>query len=116
MINLLQGAFVNLTGLKPLILKNASPNDFSIASGAMDFFLHLVLCCCFEYIPSVCYELPVFHPNDYLYKNYSHFGETKNVMSEILAKGCSFIKRDDISFDNKLEYISIVHGEKIKKT
>jgi len=87
----------------------------------MDFVLHIACTFCFGYINTVCYEFPVLLPNEYLFKNYSHLGDSKseiflNAMVEIISRVCSLPRREEISFDNKLEYISIIHGEKIKNT
>lgn len=115
------GAFVNLTGLKPFVIKNLYDTDFNIACGAMDFVLHFSIVFCFEYIQTVCYEFPVFQPNEYLFENFGHLGDSKqaifsSALSEIMSKTCSLEKFPQISYDNKLEYLSLIHGKQVKNT
>ncbi len=72
------------------------------------------------YIVINTYSLPVFKPNEYLFKNWSSLGKDEaEIYAEALRKSMSEISGiplSESSFETKLEYISHMKKKIVKNT
>ena len=86
----------------------------------MDTLIHMCLTFSFLYTEITAYDLPVFAPNDYLYKNFAYLGKDK---AKIYAEAIRLIWSEilncpigDGNLEIKLEYKSKIKGKIIKDT
>jgi 1-acyl-sn-glycerol-3-phosphate acyltransferase len=110
------GAFQSILPVKPYILKNET-DGFSINVGGARLGDHILISFCHLYHDIVVYKLPIIKPTSYYYK---HYGEEKweiyaEVVRDIYCEIGGFEKSDK-TFRDTLEYISQIHGTKIKNT
>ena len=115
-----RGAFMSLLPVKPRIEMIDHNEEFELATGALPMHLHMVYACCFLYLPVTFIDMPVIEPTEYMYEKYKEFGNekwmvymevTRRIMSEV-----SGLKLSNVSFPEKLEYISAITGKKVKNT
>lgn len=115
------GAFYSLFPTKS-VLFNQKPykTSFPIGTSAMDIPLHMALSFTFFYNEIDAFELPVFAPTDYLYKHFSHLGDSKyHIYKEAVRLVWSEIIQCPLNsggLDMKLEYKSKIKGKLIKDT
>jgi len=65
-------------------------------------------------------DLPVIEPTEYMYENYKEFGKEKwmvymEVCKRIMAEIAGLQLSESI-FPEKLEYLSLIKGKKVKNT
>ena len=120
LIKFKRGAFMTLLPLKPMVELVDQTSEFSLATGALPMHLHMVLACCYFWNNDTFLDLPIIKPTDYMYEKYGKKDEehwmtymkiTKSIMAE-----CGGLKESEDSFEQKLEYLSIIKGKKVKNT
>jgi hypothetical protein len=86
----------------------------------MNLLLHMLITMTFPYLRLTAYSLPVFKPNDYLYKNWSSLGKDEaDIFAEAMRRSMSEISGlpiSDSSFETKLEYVSHLKKKIVKNT
>jgi lysophosphatidylcholine acyltransferase/lyso-PAF acetyltransferase len=113
------GAFHGLLPVKPYILKN--PTDgFSINVGSAKLVDHIIMSLCYLYHDIEVYKLPIIKPTSYMYENYNHYGQDKweiyaEVVRDIYCEIGGFEKSEK-TFRDTLDYVSTMHGVKVKNT
>ena len=101
--------------------KSNEGGEFNMAASATNTYVHMLLSFCYLYHSNfTCVDLPVFTPNEYLFKNYSHLGKSE---SDIYTEACRRVMSEIGNFElrnedylKKLEYISKVLGKTVKST
>ena len=120
LIKFKRGAFMTLLPLKPMVELVDQNAECTLATGALPMHLHMVLVCCYLWNNVTFLDLPIIKPTAFMYKNYAKDNEenwhtymnvTKNIMAE-----CSGLKETEDSFEQKLEYLSLIKGKKVKNT
>jgi 1-acyl-sn-glycerol-3-phosphate acyltransferase len=114
-----KGAFHSLTPIKPFIMK-VGDKGFPLAASAMSIPIHMMLSLTFFKCHLIAIELPVFAPNEYLFKNFQHIGKDNveiyaNALREVMSV-IAKIPRSHSSFETKLEYISEMKRKVVKNT
>lgn len=111
-----RGAFQSLRGVKPYITKYWSLNSGvrPVHGDANTIVAHIIVC--FHCAVSVftVYELPVFAPNEFFWKNHWDGKEEKWVafaraVRQIMMKEGGF-NDTECSMEDKLEYKNIIRG------
>ena len=120
LIKFKRGAFMTLLPLKPMVELVDQNAECTLATGALPMHLHMVLCCCYLWNNDTFLDLPIIKPTPYMYKNYAKENEENwytymNVTKSIMAE-CAGLKETEDSFDQKLEYLSLIKGKKVKNT
>ena len=122
--NILQfkrGAFMSCLPLKPFVeLIDQDENTFELANGVLPLAFHLIHALSQVYINVTILDLPVVQPTTYMLEQYAHFGKEKwmvyrEVTRRIMAE-VSGLELSDKGFQEKLEYISMIKGKKVKNT
>ena len=80
----------------------------------------MVLVTCYLWNNVTFLDLPIVKPTEYMFQNYRKKDEEKwatymNVTKSIMAE-CAGLKESHESFEEKLEYLSIIKGKKVKNT
>ena len=96
------------------------------SSGILDGFVHHVLTCSAFFVTLNVYEMPIFRPNDFFWKNHQREGEEKwetysRVIRDIISEGgdIPIAKHEDgseIDIREKNEYKNLLWPPKPKKT
>lgn len=120
LIKFKRGAFMALLPLKPIVELVDHNTECSLATGALPMHWHMVLVTCYLWNYVTFLDLPIIKPTDYMYHNYGKEDEEKwatymNITKSIMAE-CSGLKETNDSFEEKLEYLSIIKGKKVKNT
>ena len=120
LIKFKRGAFMTLLPLKPMVELVDQNAECTLATGALPMHLHMVLVSCYLWNNVTFLDLPIVKPTDYMYEHYGKKEEEKwmtymNVTKSIMAE-CSGLKESHESFEEKLEYLSIIKGKKVKNT
>jgi 1-acyl-sn-glycerol-3-phosphate acyltransferase len=119
LINFKKGAFGENAVIKPYIIK-PSYDPYPMANSAINIILHMALSFTFLKCDLYCLELPIFAPNEFLFRNFSHFGKDKtHIYSEVMKKimsEISYLPIRNANFDTKLEYLSLIRKKEIKNT
>lgn len=110
-INFKQGAFLTKLNVKPYIIKCDPINNLSLTMDVIEMLLHvyIVLCKPIHYVTVI--SLPVFVPNEYLFKHSKHANgdmEWKvyaEAMREIMCDASGLV-RHDASYEMKVEYLN----------
>lgn len=114
-----KGAFINLLPIKPMMIKLNNDN-LLLSTGELKFQQHLAITESYLYHNVDIYELPIVTPNDYMFENFQHLGKNKieiysEVLREIYCKIGDFEKSNK-TFDNVLDYLSLIYERKISNT
>jgi hypothetical protein len=120
MLKLKRGAFQSLLPIKPILFKIDENSEISISVGVLKFWFHYILFQCYFYHNFRVVELPIIAPTDFMFANYSHLGKEKwevysNVVREIYCE-CGNLQKSNKSFNDMLDYLSILNGKKILNT
>ena len=120
LIKFKRGAFMTLLPIKCIVELIDQSDSCILACGIVPMHFHIVYSCCFLWHYDTFLELPVIEPTEFMFENYQSLGQekwmiymevTKKIMSEVSGLGVS-----EMSFPEKLEYISKVTGKKVKNT
>ena len=100
---------------------NNTSKYFCVVASATNTFIHMIISFCYLYHNNFNYiELPVFTPNEFLYKNYSNLGNSKsNIYAEVCRRVISEVGDLELRSENyisKLNYLSKIFGKIIKST
>ena len=115
-----RGAFMALLPLKPMIELIEHNPIYELSTGVLPMHFHLIYALCFLYIPVTFISLPIIEPTEYMYEHYADLGKekwqiymevTRKIMSEV-----SGLPMSDVNFPEKLEYMSLIKGKKVKNT
>ncbi len=115
-----KGAFASLRGVKPFFSKVSSFTGILPVHGdAISFWAYLILFPGSGFSTFTLFELPVFTPNDYFWKNHWDGKEEKwelfaRTVRQIIADLGQF-EISESSNDDKVEYKRLVRGSKEKK-
>ena len=102
-----KGAFDGLYPLKPYIIKNGNIN-FDISGGSFNLLAHVFIFLSHLWHNIEVMELPIFSPNDFMFKNNGnpkcekweiYANTTKSIMSEV-----GDLEKSAKSFKENLEY------------
>lgn len=120
LIKFKRGAFVSLLPVKPLIQLLRKNEQFESASGALALIYHIIVSANYHYTPVDFLELPVIAPTEFMYNNYKCFGNEKweifmNVCRHIMSE-CSGLELKESGYSDKLDYLSLIKGKKVKNT
>ena len=120
LIKFKRGAFMTLLPLKPLVELVDQNAECTLATGALPMHWHMVLVTCYLWNNVTFLDLPIVKPTEYMFQNYGKKDEEKwatymNVTKSIMAE-CAGLKESHESFEEKLEYLSIIKGKKVKNT
>ena len=120
LIKFKRGAFMTLLPLKPMVELVDQNAECTLATGALPMHLHMVLVCCYLWNNVTFLDLPIIKPTAFMYKNYAKDNEENwhtymNVTKLIMAE-CAGLKETEDSFEQKLEYLSLIKGKKVKNT
>ena len=120
LIKFKRGAFMTLLPLKPFVELVDQNAECTLATGALPMHFHLILVSCYLWNNDTFLDLPVIKPTPYMYNNYAKENEEKwhtymNVTKSIMAE-CAGLKETEYSFGEKLEYLSLIKGKKVKNT
>jgi 1-acyl-sn-glycerol-3-phosphate acyltransferase len=113
-----KGSFTSKLPIKPYVIKFEVRERISLAMDVIDMLLHVfvVLCIPIHYIE--LYNLPVFCPNEYFFKEYNKGKEDWEVyaetMREIMCQVSGFDKAKG-SWDSKKEYLDFLRKSKNNK-
>lgn len=133
LIQFKKGAFHQLNPVKPFVILvyghgeipgcTSNPqDDFSLAAGAMKMVVHVLLTFCYLYfIDWKVYDLPVVRPNEYMFETYKNLGKDRpevfcEVSRRIMSECSGLPLQDEMNFEKKLEYLSVLKGKEIKNT
>ena len=120
LIKFKRGAFMSLLPLKPMVELVDQNAECTLATGALPMHFHMVLICCYLWNNVTFLDLPIIKPTEYMYKHFrkneeedwaTYMKVTKSIMAE-----CAGLKETNDSFDEKLEYLSLIKGVKVKNT
>ena len=100
-----RGAFYSLLPVKPNIILPNLNNDFHLGCGATNVGINYGRTLTNLYVQTEFIELPIMTPNEYMYTNFSHFGNEKweiykEVAREIMCTLGDFQKSDMEFVDN----------------
>ena len=123
--NILQfkrGAFMSCLPLKPFVelAEQNDDNTFALANGVLPLGFHLIHALSQLRINVTILDLPVVQPTKYMLEHFAHFGKekwmvyrevTRRIMAEVAG-----LELSDKGFQEKLEYISMIKGKKVKNT
>ena len=122
--NILQfkrGAFMSCLPLKPFVeLIQQDGNTFALANGVLPLGFHLIHALSQVRIDVMILDLPVVQPTTYMLEHFAHFGKekwmvyrevTRRIMAEVAG-----LELSDKGFQEKLEYISMIKGKRVKNT
>ena len=120
LIKFKRGAFMTLLPLKPMVELVDQNAECSLATGALPMHLHMALCCCYLWHNVTFLDLPIVKPTNFMYAFHAkdqedHWMTYMKVTKSIMAE-CSGLKEADDSFPEKLEYLSLIKGKKVKNT
>ena len=120
LIKFKRGAFMTLLPLKPMVELVDQNAECTLATGALPMHLHMVLASCYLWNNVTFLDLPIIKPTDYMYEKYGkkdeeHWMTYMNVTKSIMAE-CGGLKESEDSFEQKLDYLSIIKGKKVKNT
>ena len=120
LIKFKRGAFMTLLPLKPMVELVDQNAECTLATGALPMHWHIALVTCYLWNNVTFLDLPVIKPTDYMFEHFRKEGEEKwavymNVTKSIMAE-CAGLKETNDSFEEKLEYLSIIKGKKVKNT
>lgn len=131
LIDFKKGAFASLTPVKPYLIlfhnigflgKDSQTDEFSLAPGGTNAFIHVLLCFCYLYFNDVrVMFLPVIKPTEYLYEKYQSLGKSK---TEIYMNACRLIMGEvgelkiinGQNYEMKKKYMSLVKRREIRST
>jgi len=111
-----QGAFIAELPVKPYIIKFETEKNISLAMDVIEMLYHLFLVICVPIHFVEVIEMPIFIPNENLYKNsnkerWLQYAEAvKDAMCE-----ASGLKKLSGSYKEKKEYLNFLRDEKRKK-
>ena len=111
---------MTLLPLKPMVELIDQTEECTLATGALPMHLHMILVCAYFWHNVTFLDLPIIEPTKYMLENYKKEGEEDwmvymNVTKLIMAE-CAGLKQSHSSFEEKLEYLSLIKGKKVKNT
>ena len=115
MMEFKRGGFAALKPVKPVCVKYRG-KYFHPTYETLPFAVHTILLLCHLYSSLEIKYLPIFVPNENLYKNKKNLSDRKEMIfaesvREIMEK-VSGIKRSTNSLEDKKEYLKILHNQK----
>ena len=118
-IKMKPGAFLCLTGMQPLVIV-PSVSSFSLATGAMNMVVHLLLSLAMIKIEVKLVEVAPIFWVDTMKEDFAHYGESEaeiyaEIVREVIAHFGHF-KKVEGAFKNKLEYLSEIKGKEVSNT
>lgn len=115
MMEFKRGGFVGMKPVKPMYIKYSGHN-FHPSYEVLPFFVHVFLLCSQLWANIEVRFLPIFVPNDHLFKVKKNLASTKEMIfaesvREIIEES-SGIKRSDESLKSKKEYLGVLFNQK----
>jgi 1-acyl-sn-glycerol-3-phosphate acyltransferase len=115
-----QGAFSTKLNIKPYVIKFDPINNISLAMDVIEMLLHIyiILCKPIHYITVM--SLPVFIPNEYLFKKSKFSNEDKEwkvyaeSMRDVMCDASGLIKYNG-NYDMKVEYLDFLRNQQNAK-
>ena len=82
-----RGAFYHLLPIKPEMIYIDQKSEYHITCGAQNLLWNTLTCLCYLGTNMYYTFLPVIKPTEYMFKNYSHFGNEKwEIYAEVVRK------------------------------
>lgn len=115
-----RGAFLAERAVKPHYCKYWSVNGVSPCHGdAINFVAHILVCIHSIFSVYTVYEMPVFTPNEYFWKNHWDGKEERWFAFQRAVRQCMIevgeFEDSDKSMKDKLAYKNLVRGKKVDK-
>lgn len=119
MIKFKKGAFASLRGIKPHVYQYSSYRGTIVDGSCMHIYIYYTMQLQAVISKVICYEMPVFTPNEYFWENHwdgkqDKVGLFADTMREIMAEVGGY-KLSDSTVDDKLEFKKILKGKKTEK-
>ena len=119
-----KGAFCSLLPIKATILKPNISDKYHLSCGSSDVAMNFIRSLAKLYVKVEYIELPIITPNEYMYKNFAHFGKEKwevfaGVTREIMCELGDFKKsergiRDNFRYCSCLEKRTLLDSKTYK--
>ena len=108
-----KGAFNSLLPIKATFLHPNLNDNYHLACGSSDVGMNFVRSLAHLYLKAEYIELPIISPNEYMYKNFTHFGKEKweifaGVTREIMCELGDF-KKSDKGIKDSFRYCSCIN-------
>ncbi len=115
-----QGAFLTKLNIKPYVIKCDPINKISLAMDVIEMLLHVFIVLCTPVHHVTVYSLPVFIPNEYLFKHSRYANEDKEwkvyaeTMREIMCNASGLAKSNG-NYQMKVEYLDFLRNPRHEK-